>query len=390
MSKGKLWPAEWQEYQDPISGAKVRQLTDYKGHSHHLYFTNPGWYDDGRKLLFGSDRANRTNLFSLDLQSGEITQLTDLEPLPPPHETGFLRTSLNPTRDEAYFWYERKVAALDLQSLEMRNLWEMPAGFRSSMLNCTTDGKYVCASIFEDLSERIRIDYGRGYIGFRETFEAHPLSQIVRIATDGSGAEVVWEEKTWIGHVNTSPTQPNLLTFCHEGPWVMVDNRIWGFDLDTRKAWRIRPREGKELVGHEYWHADGIHLGYHGQYPDGQVFFGMIRYDNSERLELPVSRRTGHIHSNDFSLVVGDGGGGGLVVRLWKRIDDTFAGPRALAEHRSSFHIQKVHVHPRFTPDGKQVLYTSDGSGYGNLYLAEIPEFTSLPEVTDEMLERSP
>ena len=45
---------------------KVTQLTNHKGHSHHLYFTNPGWYDGGRGILFGSDRNNRTNFYGVD------------------------------------------------------------------------------------------------------------------------------------------------------------------------------------------------------------------------------------------------------------------------------------------------------------------------------------
>ncbi len=67
MSAGRTWPAEWSADDDALSGVRVRRLTDYKGHSHHLYFTNPGWWDGGRRLLFGSDRDNRTNLFSIDL-----------------------------------------------------------------------------------------------------------------------------------------------------------------------------------------------------------------------------------------------------------------------------------------------------------------------------------
>lgn len=383
MSVGRNWPAEWQKYKDPRTGVAVTQLTNYKGHSHHLYFTNPGWYAGGRKLLFGSDRDNRTNLFSIDLQTGEIIQLTDLAPVAAPHETRLLRTCVNPTCDVAYFCYGRQIVALDLESLTLKTLWEIPEGFVYSMLNCTADGKYICTSIFEDLSARFRIDYGRGYIGFQQTWEARPLSRIVRAATDGSGGEVVWEEQTWIGHVNTSPTQANLLTFCHEGPWHLVDNRIWGFDLETGKAWKIRPRERGERVGHEFWLADGIHLGYHGSWPDREAYFGRIKYDDTERIEARVTHETGHIHSHDFSLVAGDGGYNGQVVRLWKWDGKEFEGPRMQAEHRSSFHIQKVHVHPRFSPDGSAVLYTSDCSGYGNVYLARVPDFESLPEIEE-------
>jgi len=373
MAAGRKWPHEWSEYEDPRSGARVRRLTDYKGHSHHLYFTNPGWWDGGRRLLFGSDRENRSNLFSIELESGEITQLTDLE-----KDTGFLATSVNPTRPEAYFWYDRAVVALELESLELRTLWRLPDGFRSSMINCTADGRHVCAGIVEDVSDRVRTPLKYIYAGFADTWAAHPLSRIMLVPTDGGPAEVVWEEKTWIGHVNTSPTKAHLLTFCHEGPWDRVDNRIWGLDLESGRAWRIRPREAGESVGHEYWHADGEYIGYHGRWPDGRRFFGRIRYDNTDRTEVDFPHETGHIHSNDFNLIVGDGYRNECV-RLWRWNGQGFDGPRALCEHHSSFHVQEVHVHPRFSPDGSYVVYTSDATGYGNVYQVWLKDFDSLP-----------
>ena len=84
---------EKKSYRDGMSGVEVTQLTDYRGHSHHFYFTNPGWYAEGRKLLFSSDRNNRTNLFGIDIAAGEIEQLTDLEPVPLPRELEFLTAS---------------------------------------------------------------------------------------------------------------------------------------------------------------------------------------------------------------------------------------------------------------------------------------------------------
>ena len=89
-------------YSDRLTGIEVTRLTDYKGHSHHLYFTNPGWYDQGRRLLFSSDRDDRTNLHGVDLTSGEIEALTDLPPSPPPSETSFLSVCVNSFCDEAY------------------------------------------------------------------------------------------------------------------------------------------------------------------------------------------------------------------------------------------------------------------------------------------------
>ena len=262
MTLGQTYPAEWKRYADPVSGAQITQLTNYKAHSHHLYFTNPGWYAGGRKLLIGSDRGNRTNLWGVDLADGSLTQLTDLPELT--REPTLLDTSKNPLREEAYMWVNKVLLAVNLETLAVRELYHAPAEFTTTMTNVTSDGRYVCTGLYEDLSNRFQVNLDHGYIGFREYWEAKPLSKVLRISVDTGQAEVVWEERSWVGHINTSPTQPHLLTFCHEGPWNLVDCRIWGLDMNTGQAWKIRPTVPGESVGHEYWFEDGIHIGFHG------------------------------------------------------------------------------------------------------------------------------
>ena len=378
MSIGRIWPSERRTYTDPDTGATVHQLTGYKGNSHHLYFTNPGWYDGGRRLLFGSDRDNRTNLFGIDLQDGSITQVTDFEP-PPGRELGLLSTCVNPVKDEAYFWYDNELRAVDLTCFAWRTLWTAPEGYRPSMTNCTADGRAVCGTVFEDLSDRIRVDYSRGYVGFRETFEAQPHGQLFKVTTDTAQCEIVHESQHWFGHCNTSPLHAHLLTFCHEGPWERVDNRIWACNLNTGEVWKLRPTKEGERVGHEYWLADGEHIGYHG-HSGGVHIYGRIRYDGTDAFEAPFPHGSTHFHSNTFDFIVGDDKPRGHVV-LWRWAGDKFDGPRKLALHRSSFHVPQAHVHPRVSPDGSQVLYTSDSSGYGNVYLVDVPAFDALPPV---------
>ena len=368
--------AEWTTYKDHQTGVEVTQLTDYKGHSHHFYFTNSGWYDGGRKLLFSSDRNNRTNLYGIDLASGEIEQLTDLEPVPLPREVEFFRACKNPVREEVYFWHNLRLMALDLNTKQARCLHRLDPGWCVSMSNCPADGKYVYFGVWQDLSDKIRTDLLRGYVGFKETFEAKPQSKIFQVATDTGKAKVVFEERYWIGHVNTSPTQPNLLTFCHEGPWNLVDQRIWGLDADTGKVWKLRPTSGKEIVGHEYWYADGVHIGYHGKDGQGKPMIGRIKHDGTDRHETSFPGQTGHIFSLDERLIVGDGGG---VIRLWRYDGKEYSPPRVLCHHDSSMHIQQAHPHPRISPDGKYVVFTSDRSGYCNVYKVSIADYDRLP-----------
>lgn len=204
---------------------------------------------------------------------------------------------------------------------------------------------------------------------------------MIRVSTEGTDqqAEVLHEERNWIGHVNTSPTQAHLLTFCHEGPWHLVEQRMWVLDMNSGRVWKLRPQQQGEAVGHEYWMIDGQTVGYHGK--QGKAFYGFIRYDNTEQIELPFPHYFNHFHSNTPELIVADGPALGLTpyVLLCRFDGEKFEGPRVLCVHRGSRHIQHLHIHPRFTPDGRQVLFTADPRGYGQLFLAEVPPFEELP-----------
>ncbi|MCD6285980.1 MAG: PD40 domain-containing protein [Anaerolineae bacterium] len=374
---GARWTSELTTYQDSKSGATIHQLTSYKGHSNHFYFTYPCWYDDGTKIVFTSDRENRTNLFGVDLDSGEITQLTDFAA---GERLGSL--SKNPVREEIYFNLGATLMALDLTTLETRALATCPEGHVGGGANATADGKYLVTGYRVDLSDQILTDLGHGYIGFRETWEAHPHTKIVKIPVDGGDLEVIFEEDYWLGHFNASPKLPNIMTFCHEGPWNLVENRIWGLDINTGEPWQIRPNAPGESIGHEYWMQDGEHIGYHGQTAAGPVY-GSIRYDNTDQVEAPFEGHCWHFHSYMLDLVVGDGDAKDPYVLLWRFKDGAFQGPKVLAWHRGSFHIQRVHVHPCFNQEGTQIVYTADPQGYGQVFVVDVPAFEALPDLAD-------
>lgn len=387
--KGITWPSEKRTFRDRISGAAVTQLTDYRSHSFHLYFTNNGFYGEGR-LLFGSDRSGVTNLFSLDLHSGQITQLTDLEKGKPSNIQGAF---VHPSGHEAYFISGDSIIGIDLQTLEERAVYTAPAGYRLGSISCTSDGLWLCFGLSEDLSGRIAADLSNGYQGFEAYFRAKPRCRIMAVSIEDGAVKELLEEQLWIGHVNTSPTQPHLLSFCHEGPWDLIDHRIWVMDIGTGRYWKVRDTKEKEYVGHEYWMADGIRIGYHGftgslDDHEGKII-GSVRFDGTDVQDYRFPYQNMHVHSNDMDFVVGDGQQTSAyhgeqyqdTLQVWRNRGDGFEGPRILCKHRGSFHTQMLHVHPRLSPDGRQVLFTSDMSGYGNLYLVDVPEFESLPEM---------
>lgn len=389
MGKGEVFHDIPFDYIDQMSGRTIRRLTDYLGHSHHFYFTDPCWFNQNRSLVFCSDRQNRTNLFRYDLDTGMITQMTDLD------NRVRIIGCVSEVNNAVYFWLDNQLWAVDLDSFAEQIVMEidpaLPPSATKSRANPTADGKYICTQLMEEIpQEKASISFA--YSRFREYFDKKPLTQIMRIEIATGKTEIIHEDRRYMGHVNNSPTRSELLTFCHEGPWHLVEQRIWGLNIHTGATWKIRPQENDNYaVGHEYWFADGERIGYHGRPRDGQGnhIFGSIGWDNSQHSEVNFPFHSTHFHSLDETMMVGDGTPAFRTpaqpyIQLFQRVGEEFVGPKILAFHRSTFNDQHAHCHPRFTPDGKSILYTSDLTGYSNLYLVEIGDFNDLPDLKAE------
>ncbi|MBT3604069.1 MAG: oligogalacturonide lyase [Candidatus Latescibacteria bacterium] len=386
MGKGRVHHDPKFSYTDSYSGREVHRLTDYLGHSNHFYFTDPCWFNDGRSFVFTSQRENSGNLFRYDLDDGKITQMTDM------NTHGRPGGCLSVANQAVYFGQGRKIIELKLDSLEERVVLEYEGEMdMRGRANPTADGKYLCTNLMENIPEEGK-SVSFAYSRFVEFFEKRPLSQIARIEVATGKLEVVHEDRRYLGHINTSPTQADILTFCHEGPWNRVDQRMWGLNIQTGEAWKIRDQEGQNIaVGHEYWFADGEHIGYHGRPRDGKGnhVFGLLKYDNSNHREVNFPFHSTHFHSLDENMMVGDGNRWGGTnakpfIQLFKWDGEQYVGPKILSYHRSTFNDQHAHCHPRFTPDGKSILYSSDLTSYANMYLVDIGDFDSLPDLTED------
>ncbi|WP_235338440.1 oligogalacturonate lyase family protein [Paenibacillus wulumuqiensis] len=372
MVKGTIWAPERKQYDDPLTGVQVHQLTDYRGHSRHLHFTQNGLYDEGRRLLFVSDRDNSANLFSIHLVTGEMTQLTTYT------NNDELGVCLTPDGQQALLQKEDTISLLDLTSFRERVKYRCPEGFRLGNISCTADGESVLTCIWRNRWSGM--DYEDRNL---PTSEASPLlSQIITIDIQTGRSEIIHEEPSVITHVHASPVHPWLLTFCHEDPWSQVDHRIWGMDLRTGEVWPIHSRvEPGEAVEGEHFLNDGEMIGYHGIRSDGTSFWGSIRYDNSNRQEQPIPFAIWHAYLDSQQQTVTDGQAEVQTLSLWRRSSNgAYDGPRILCELKCSFHSNKVHSHPIITPDGRRLFYTSDRTGYANIYMVELPDdITTLP-----------
>ena len=215
--------------------------------------------------------------------------------------------------------------------------------------------------------------------------------------------KVLFHSTDWIGHMLFSPTDPNLIMYCHEGMWQKVD-RIWLIHTDGTQNTLIHKRTmAMEIAGHEFWGLDGKTIWYDWQYPKGEDFFlASYNLETHKRVAYHMQRNEWSIHFNltgDLSLFCGDGGDSGQVAQApdgeWIELfhpemigntegalnDPNFFQPGVFhAEHLVNMAHQnyRSEPNPRFSPDKKYVFFTSNMFGRSYVFAAEVAKTADL------------
>ncbi len=208
----------------------------------------------------------------------------------------------------------------------------------------------------------------------------------------------------WVNHLLFSPSDPQLLMYCHEGMWQKVD-RIWLIHTDGTHNTLIHKRTmAMEIAGHEFWGLDGQTIWYDWQYPKGEDFFlASYNLQTGKRTAYHMQRNEWSIHFNltqDLDLFTGDGGDAGQVAEApdgeWielfypKMIGNTegalngpgFWQPGVFkSEHlvNMSHHNYRAEPNVRFTPDKKLVFFTSNMFGPSYIFGVEAKKVDNPP-----------
>ena len=123
----------------------------------------------------------------------------------------------------------------------------------------------------------------------------------------------IYTENDWTNHLQMSPTDPNLIMFCHEGPWHYND-RVWTIRTDGTGLRLMHERTmNMEIAGHEFFSADGKTVWYDLQTPKSTVFWlAGVELATGHRTWYHLERNEWSVHFNvsaDGKLFAGDGGG---------------------------------------------------------------------------------
>lgn len=378
MAKGDTYKLEYKDLKDPYTKVEYLQLTDGKGNTIHPYFTQPLFSSDGETLLVSSDRNGTWQLYRLDIPDRTLTQLTDDDQVDP-HAP-----CLDGRRMIAYYWSGRFLKSVDLETLETSVIYIVPKGYLPTILSITPDGRYLAFAFYEELE--MGSFKGKAQHWSTEYMFRRPRSLVVRVDLKKEEAIPAWGESAWVTQVNISPVDPDVILFCHEGPWHLVQ-RMWIVRVDTHEVWPLlRQKKFIECAGHEFFANDGRVVVQYGRRssPSSRDW---VRYDvfinpdgtNLKKYRYPYLAPT-HIKTNsDCSMAVGDKcypdasfKEGSSYIGLIRYLKDESLELRPLCRHDTSWLTQRSHPHPIFTPDDKHVIFSSDREGRCNVYMAPV------------------
>jgi oligogalacturonide lyase len=310
--------------------------------------------------------------------------------------------------NHVYYWQDGAIQSTDVDSGATREIVKLPP--RASVATVNADETLLAGTYIEgdqqansegngQAEQQIHpLDQPRSKGQMMEDRLAAHLPMVLFVADTRTGAmRTILKSTDWLNHLQFSPTDPNLLLLCHEGPWHKVD-RIWTIRSDGTGLTKIHTRTmAMEIAGHEFWSNDGSTIWYDLQRPRGEVFW-LAGYNvkTAERTWYHLDRNEWSIHFNvsqDGQLFCGDGGDPGQVARApdgrWIYLfrpelvpnrglaEKDFVNPGVLHAEKlvnMSRHDYRLEPNVRFTPDEKWVIFRSNMFGPTYTFAVEVAQ----------------
>jgi hypothetical protein len=371
--KGQEFPCEAQRLRDEHTGATLWQMTSHRCINHHLYFLTSSFLPDERSLVFARFRDGAANFYRAGFPEGPITQLTD--------SADINSFSAVISRDGSRLFFTRgsSIIGLSLINLYEEVLADFPGG-KLGEVDLSADGKWIVSAI------RLEGQHG-----------------IVVAATDGSGGEVVHRQTRTIIHPQFHPTDPHLIEYAADpaprmylirrdgtenrclyahGNDEFIVHETWLGDTGdlmftvwpkALKRFRLSDGEITTIAEFNAWHIcatrDGRTVMCDTNHPDIGVQLIDVASGRRRTVCHPGSSNRGsqwpkgrYALKADFEEAAKAGASDLASELSWMEMKtDTIYGP------------QWTHPHPSFSGSERFATFTSDRTGYPQVYVVELP-----------------
>jgi len=359
------------EWVDPDTGHRIVRLSRVPGSSQSFYFHQNAFTATGDKMVFENNPGGGGNrLMVLDWATRKI------EPLTEPGVRGII---VGRSGRQVYYQRWGGLYATHLDTKATRHIAELP--FRWSVAAVNADETKLAGTFTEPGGRPINRSGPRsGW--FEQVFEARRPHWLYTLDVATGRTNAFYRCEAWLNHLQFSPAQPDLLMFCHEGPWHKLD-RIWNIRTDGAGLRLMHQRSiPMEIAGHEFWSPDGKTVWFDLQVPRGEKFFlAGVDVATGKQTRYPVERDQWSVHfniSSDGKLFAGDGGAPNMVAKarngkwIWLFTPQPDATLKAEKLVNMARHDYDLEPNVNFSPDGKWIVFRGNFDGSPQVYAVEV------------------
>lgn len=366
-----------QSWIDKDTGHKIIHMVNRKGDNRSFYFHNNPFLPavDGinpKMIFYGTVDGNR-QLFSVDLKTHEPDQITN--------KKGVSGEIVGDKGRHVYYQCGDSVFETGVEDHQTRLIYVFPDSIRGHITTLNADETLLAGAVSSPKEQELFKKYPKKSDFFNIIYEAKLLRSLFTLDVKTGKLKKIYSEHAWLNHIQFSPTDPDLLMFCHEGPWHKVD-RIWTIHLSGGEPKLMHKRTmDMEIAGHEFFSPDGKRIWFDLQMPRSKTFFlSGVDVEHGGEKRYSLTRNEWSIHYNispDETLFAGDGGDPGQVAKapdgMWLYLfhpeGDHFRSDKLVNMKHHNYHLEP-NIH--FSPDGKWIIFRANFEGHTDIYAVEI------------------
>lgn len=366
---GKDMPDAWI---DKDTHHKVIRLSRKEGSNASFYFHNNPFI--GNKMVFYSTDKAGKQIHTVDLKTLQTEQVTS-------QASPMSGEIVGKKSRRVYYQIKDSIFATNIDTKKTELLFVFPEDFKASVTTLNADETLLGGVWATDAEKEIFKQHPEKSDYFNRIYESRLPRTLFAVDLKTKQIKKLFTDSAWLNHVQFSSTDPNLLMFCHEGPWHKVD-RIWTINLNNNEIKLMHKRTvDMEIAGHEWFSPDGKTIWFDLQQPRSVNFFvAGTDVKTGQEKKYSLTRDQWSIHYNispDQKLFAGDGGDSGQVAKakdgMWIYVfrpnGDHFEAERLV---NMKHHGYKLEPNIHFSPDGKWIIFRANFEGEEQVYAVEI------------------
>ncbi|APZ46067.1 hypothetical protein BW723_07045 [Polaribacter reichenbachii] len=359
---------------DAATNHKIEKIVKREGNNRSFYFHNNPFYKslDGKDdlMIFSGSVSDGNQFFSVNLRTNQIEQVT--------YKKGRKKGEILGSKTRKVFYMiNDSVFYTHLDTKKTEFIYKFHDSVIGSITSLNADEKLLGGALITKEENEILKKNPKKTGYFDKIYEAKLERSLVILDVNSKKLEQIYSENAWLNHIQFSPTNPDVLMYCHEGPWHKVD-RIWNIHIKTKENKLIHKRTvEREIAGHEFFSPDGNTIWYDLQVPRSVTFYlAGKNIETGKETRYGLKRDEWSIHYNiapDMKTFAGDGGDESQVARakdakwIYHFIpkNDSLAATKLVNMKNHNYDLEP-NIH--FTPDGKQLIFRANFEGSTQIY----------------------